>query len=300
MQVVTGAGGYIGRYITAALLARGQEVRSITTHIHRPSPFGEAVPFFAYDFDQPARLVEHLKGAETLYNTYWVRFPHRGHTYERALEHTAILFASAAEAGVRRIVHIGVTHASLDSPLPYYRGKALQDQLLKRCGVPFSIVRPTLVYGREDILVNNIAWFLRKFPVFPVFAGGRFRVQPVFVGDVASLALRLAEEPGGAEADALGPESYSFREMLELMRETLGLRTRLCSCPAALGLLGGRLLGPLIGDVVLTTNELRGLMAGNLTSSQEPSGTTSFRQWLLDHRAMVGSAYTSELRRHFH
>jgi NADH dehydrogenase len=300
MQVVTGAGGYIGRYITAALLERGHELRSITTHIHRSSPFGEAVPFFPYDFDQPARLVEHLRGAETLYNTYWVRFPHGGHNYERALEHTRILFACAAEAGVQRIVHIGVTHSSLDSPLPYYRGKASQDELLKACGVPFCILRPTLVFGREDILVNNIAWFMRKFPLFPVFAGGNYKVQPVYVGDVAALALHLAEGPPGVEIDALGPESFTFRGMLELMRETLGLSTRLFSCPAALGLCAGRLLGSLLGDVVLTSNELRGLMAENLTSSQEPRGATSFRQWLLDHRSTVGSVYTSELRRHFH
>ena len=196
MNVVTGAFGYIGRYITRHLLEQGGSVRTITTHPDKPNPFGEAVQAFPYNFDQPDQLIDSLRGASTLYNTYWIRFNYGGDTFEKAVRNTATLFECAKEAGVGRIVHISVTQASAKSDLPYYRGKAQQEQALANCGVPYSIVRPTLVFGKEDILVNNIAWLIRKFPVFPIFGSGQYKVQPVFVEDLARIAVTSAGSPG--------------------------------------------------------------------------------------------------------
>ena len=157
-DIVTGAFGYIGRYITAQLLDSGRRVKTITTHVDKPNPFGERVKAYPYNFDRPDLLTETLRGAETLYNTYWVRFERRSTTFTQAVKNTERLFLCAAEAGIQRIVHISVTHASKHASLPYYEGKALQEDALKRCGVPYSIIRPTLVFGKEGILVNNIAW----------------------------------------------------------------------------------------------------------------------------------------------
>ncbi|KPK05917.1 MAG: epimerase, partial [Anaerolineae bacterium SG8_19] len=168
LDVVTGAFGYIGRYIAAQLLENGRQVKTITTHTEKPNPFGSHVQVFPYNFDEPERLEATLDGADTLFNTYWIRFEHSGMTYERAIANTRILFNSAAKAGVKKIVHISVTHAAKDSPLPYYAGKARQEEALKESGLPYVIIRPTLVFGKEDILANNIAWLIRKFPFFPI------------------------------------------------------------------------------------------------------------------------------------
>lgn len=299
MDVVTGAFGYIGKYIAKALLERSRIVCTITTHPNKPNPFGPTVKAFSYSFNDRDALTQTLHGADTLYNTYWIRFPFDGLTYEQALENTNTLFRCAKEAGVKRIVHIGVTRASLDSDLPYYRGKAIQESMLRECGVPFSIVRPTLVFGKEDILVNNIAWLIRKSPVFLIFGSGRYRVQPVFVEDLAEIAIQQSTSTSGSMVDAIGPETFTFQELVALIAENIGKDPKVVKVPASLGIFSGRILGVFLRDVLLTRNELKGLMDEMLTSDQAPNGTTSFSDWLEKNKSMVGGFYSSEIARHF-
>ena len=299
MDVVTGAFGYIGKYIAKALIEDGRTVRTITTHPNKPNPFGASVRAFAYNFDNPDALVQTLDGADTLYNTYWIRFPFDGQTYEQALENTWTLFECAREAGVKRIVHIGVTRASLDSDLPYYRGKAAQESMLAESGVPFSIVRPTLVFGREDILVNNIAWLIRKSPVFPIFGSGRYRVQPVFFEDLAHIAVWQPASPAGATIDAIGPETYTFEEFIKLIAEKIGRHPGFVRVPPGLGIFCGQVLSIFLKDVLLTRNELKGLMDEMLTSEQMPNGPTKFSDWLETNKETIGASYSSEVGRHF-
>lgn len=231
MDVVTGAFGYIGRYIARALLEKGRAVCTITTHPDKPNPFGPAVEASLYNFDHPDALTRTLNGKDTLYNTYWMRFPYGGQTYESALANTNTLFRCARQAGVKRIVHIGVTRASPNSGLPYYRGNARQESLLRESGVPFSIVRPALVFGKEDILVNNIAWLLRKFPMFPMFGEGRYRVQPVFVEDLAEIAIRQSVSTAGTIVDAIGPETFTFYELVALIAAKIGRNPLMLKVP---------------------------------------------------------------------
>ncbi|MGA9057278.1 MAG: NAD-dependent epimerase/dehydratase family protein [Terriglobia bacterium] len=299
MDVVTGAFGYIGKYISKALLERGRTVCTITTHPTKPNPFGPAVKAFSYSFDDAEALTRTLNAADTLYNTYWIRFPFDGQTYEYALENTKTLFRCAKEAGVKRIVHIGVTRASLDSDLPYYRGKAIQESMLRESGVPFSIVRPTLVFGKEDILVNNIAWLIRTSPVFPIFGSGRYRVQPVFVEDLAEITIRQSTSTAGATVDAIGPETFTFHELVALIAEKIGKNPIFVKVPASLGISCGHILGIFLRDVLLTRNELKGLMDEMLTSEQAPNGTTRFSDWLERNKSTVGGFYSSEVARHF-
>jgi len=299
VNVVTGAFGYIGRYITRHLLEQGQAVRTITTYPQKPNPFGSAVQAAPYSFDQPERLVESLRGASTLYNTYWIRFPYGGMTFEQAVRNTATLFTCAREAGVGKIVHISVTQAEVGTNLPYYDGKGRQEQALIECGVAYSILRPTLVYGVEDILVNNVAWLLRTFPVFPIFASGEYRLQPVYVGDLARISVESAAGDGPAVLDAIGPETFTFEAFVRLMASHIRPGVRLVHAPPSLGIGLGKLIGMATGDVLLTGDELRGLMEERLTSSQPPNGPTRFSAWLEAHQEELGRSYTSEIRRHF-
>lgn len=299
MDVVTGAFGYIGKYISKALLERGRTVCTITTHPSKPNPFGPAVKAFSYSFDDPDVLIRTLDGADTLFNTYWIRFPFDGQTYESALENTKTLFRCAKQAGVKRIVHIGVTRASFDCALPYYRGKAIQESMLKESGVPFSIIRPTLVFGKEDILVNNIAWLIRTSPLFPIFGTGRYRVQPVFVEDLAEIAIRQSTSTAGTTVDAIGPETFTFRELVALIAEKIGKKPKLVNVPPSFGIFCGQILGVFLRDVLLTRNELKGLMDEMLTSEQAPNGATKISDWLEKNKSTVGCFYSSEVARHF-
>ncbi len=298
-SVVTGAFGYIGRYIARELLQRGEQVRTITTHPAKADPFGGSVAAYHYDFEHPGLLISHLQGARTLYNTYWVRFEHYGASFDQAVKNTATLFECARQAGVQKIVHISVTHASLASDLPYYRGKAQQEQALIHCGVPYHIVRPTLVFGDEDILVNNIAWLIRKFPLFPIFGDGQYRVRPVFVEDLAAIAVERARQTVSGSVDAIGPEEYTFEEFVRLIARTIKPGEGFFHVSPVIGIFLGQVIGKALGDIILTPAELQGLMASLLTSDQPPNGATRFSEWLAAHQKTIGATYTSEWRRHF-
>ena len=300
MDVVTGSFGYIGKYITQALLAEGREVKTITSHPDKLNPFGEKVKAASYNFDDPGKLTQYLSGTETLYNTYWIRFDYQGWSFEKALTNTKVLFNCAKNAGVKKIIHISVTNVSVNDRLPYYHGKAIQEELLKNLGVDYSIIRPTLVFGIEDILVNNIAWTIRKFPIIPIFGTGDYKVQPIFVEDLAKIAVETASLKGSQIIDAIGPETFTYAEFLKLIGNELNRNIAYIRTSPSLGIFLGKVIGLFVRDVVLTNDELNGLMMNKLTSNQAPNGKTSFSQWLRENKDAIGSGYTSELKRHFH
>jgi NADH dehydrogenase len=298
-DVVTGSFGFIGRYITDRLLAAGRRVKTITTHVEKPNPFGSKVQASPYDFDRPDDLVKTLQGVDRLYNTYWIRFEHGGMSFGQAVQNSNILFRCAAEAGVRKVVHISVTHASEDSPLPYYSGKGLQEKALIESGLAYSIVRPTLVFGKEDILVNNIAWLIRKFPIFPIAGDGRYKLQPIYVGDLASIAFEHGQSAVSDIIDAIGPETYTYEDLVRTMASIIGKDVAYIHVPPGLTIILGRIVGAILRDVILTKNELRGLMDEYLTSTGAPNGRTIFSDWLEENRKAIGVRYSSELDRHF-
>jgi uncharacterized protein YbjT (DUF2867 family) len=300
LAVVTGAFSYTGKYVTRRLLADGHSVRTLTNHPNRPDPFGsqvvEAVP---YNFDRPDDLARSLAGASTLYNTYWVRFPHGGLTFDQAVANSRTLFRAAKAAGVGKIIHLSVTNASPRSPLPYFRGKGQVEEALAESGVPYVIVRPTLIFGPGDILINNIAWLLRRFPIFALPGSGEYRLQPIFVEDMAALAVRAAENSENAVLDAVGPETFTFAELVRTIADALHRKVRILSVSPRLALLCARVLSYWVRDVLLTRDEMEGLMAGLLVSDHPPAGQTRLKDWLARDAKTVGATYASELARHF-
>jgi len=299
MDIVTGSFGYIGKYITRKLISSGKQVRTITTHPDKPNPFGKDVKAYPYNFDDPDLLVSILKGCETLFNTYWVRFNYGKGSFEKAIGNTEILFDSARKAGIKKIVHISVTNPSESDALPYYRGKALQEKILKELGISYSIIRPTLVFGKEDILVNNIAWTVRKFPFVPIFGSGDYKIQPVFVEDLASIAVDCANKNTSETLDAVGPETFTYKEMLRIMASVLNRDVKFFHVWPKVGIFLGKIIGLFVNDVLLTKDELKGLMDNKLTSKQTPNAKTKFTEWLKANKVTVGERYTSELDRHF-
>lgn len=299
LDVVTGAFGYTGKYITRRLLAEGHQVVTLTGHPDRHNPFGDRVRAVPFNFDRPDELARSLQGATTLYNTYWVRFSHGDTTFEQAVANTKTLIDAAAVAGVRRIVHVSITNPSLDSPLPYFRGKAVLEEAIVRSGLSYAIIRPTVIFGVEDILINNIAWLLRRFPVFAVPGSGDYRLQPIFVEDMAELAVRSGQQSENVIVDAVGPEVFTFDELVRLIAAKVGSRTWLIHVSPQLALTLARLISPLVRDVVLTQEEVDGLMANLLISQDPPTGQTRLSDWLSQDGRQVGSRYASELARHY-
>src|SRR5260370_42596242 len=203
LHVVTGAFGYSGKYIAQGLLRRGHAVAALTNSPHRPSDIAGTIRVIPLSFSDPDALALSLRGARVLYNTYWVRFDHRDFTYEQAVRNTCVLFEAARQAGDDSIVHVSITNPSATSKLPYFAGKAQLEQALQETGLPHSILLPAVLLGGEDILINNIAWTLRHFPVFGVFGRGDYGIRPIHVVDFAELAIHEGQEQGRRIVDAV-------------------------------------------------------------------------------------------------
>jgi uncharacterized protein YbjT (DUF2867 family) len=297
--IVTGALGYTGKCIARRLLAMGRRVRTLTGHPNRPNEFGKQLEMAPLDFRNRRALVENLRDAECLFNTYWVRFNHAGASFGEAIANTKFLIDAAKEARVRKIVHISVTNASLGSHLPYYRGKAEVEAAIQQSGMRFAILRPSLIFGLGDILINNVAWFLRRFPVFAVPGSGTYKLQPIHAEDVADLAVHVASEEANCTCDAVGPELLSFDELVRLVAAQVHSKARIVHLSPRAALVLLRLLGILVRDRILTAGEIEGLMAGLLVSSSPPSGKTRFSEWVRENGDSLGIKYSSELARHF-
>ncbi len=298
VHAITGAFGYSGLHIARLLVSRGERVRNLTGHPDRPDPFAGRVEVARFRFDDPARMRETLADVRVLYNTYWVRFDHGRSTFARAVEHTRALFRAAAEAGVERVVHVSITNPSLDSPLPYFRGKAENERALRQSGLSYAILRPAVFFGGRDVLVNNIAWLLRRLPVFGV-APGAYGIQPIHVEDMARLTVEQGDHRQDLVLDAVGPETFEFRELVRLIRRAVGSRALIAPVPRWLLATSARVLGAVLRDVVLTGDEVEGLTANLLVSKSPPTGATRFTDWLSRNAAQLGVEWASELRRHY-
>lgn len=296
---VTGAFSYSGKYIAKRLLEGGAEVITLTGHPNRPDPFGGKVKAYRLDFDEAA-MAKSLQGVDVLVNTYWVRFDKGENTQSRAVENTRKLVNAAKAAGVKRIVHISIANPSADSPLPYYWGKAANENAVIESGLSYAILRPTVLYGGgKDVLINNIAFFLRRFPVFFIPGNGSYGIQPVHVEDLAEIAAEAVYSSENFIIDVVGPDSYTFKELVQLVGETIGARRPLISVPPRLALLAAQIISLFVRDVVLTPEEVKGLMANLLVSKEPARGKTVFKDWLEQNKDQIGVKYASELKRHY-
>ncbi|MGO9086833.1 MAG: SDR family oxidoreductase [Candidatus Sulfotelmatobacter sp.] len=304
LVTITGAFSYTGKYTTGLLLDRGYEVRTLTNHPpaqdpDRPDPFGGQVEIFPYNFDRPEELRRSLEGASTLINTYWVRFPRGGTTFAAAVGNSRLLIEAAKDAGVRRIVHVSIANPSLDSPLGYYSGKAQVEQAVRESGLSYTILRPTVIFGTEDILINNIAWFVRHFPVFAIPGDGKYGIRPIYVEDMARLLADGVNQQENAVVDAVGPETFGFEELVRLIAQSVGRRIHVAHVPMTVAYVATLLTGWMVRDVVLTWEEYEGLMSNLLASEAPAAGRTRLSAWLAENGDRVGRKYASEVGRHF-
>jgi uncharacterized protein YbjT (DUF2867 family) len=299
LHVVTGAFGFTGSCIARRLLDRGITVRTLTGHAHRQSPLHDLVDIRPLQFIDECRLAADLDGARVLYNTYWVRFPYHGVTYDTAVANSLALIRAAQAAGIERIVHVSITNPDEASPFGYFRGKALVERAIRESSLSYAILRPAVLFGDEGILLNNIAWLLRRFPLFVVPGSGQYSLQPIFVEDLADLAVEQADRRNNTTTDAIGPETYTFNELVRLVADVLGSRARIVHLPPLMALALSRIVGFLRRDVILTREEVYGLLADLLVTSSPPAGATKLSEWLGAHAGTIGRGYQSELARHY-
>jgi NADH dehydrogenase len=298
LDAVTGAFSYSGQAIAEALLNSGRQVRTLTGHPNRAAN-DSPIEIRSLDFDDPIGLAASLEGVATLYNTYWVRFAHRRIDHELAVNNSRALFQAARLAGVQRIVHVSITHPSADSPLPYFRGKALVERALAETGVSYAVLRPAILFGGNGVLINNIAWLLRHFPVFAIGGRGDYRIRAIHVDDLAQLCLQKGSESLNSVSDAVGPERPTFVELVTSVRKVVGSRSMLVRVPGLVLPLFSRVVGAALGDVLLTRDEYRAMADGLADTEGPATGTTALSDWLANNGPTLGLTYANELKRHF-
>jgi NADH dehydrogenase len=298
-DAVTGAFGYSGRAITTRLLQQGRPVVTLTGHPQRPNPFETEIERLPFNFDDPDALRRSLVGVDTLYNTYWIRFDRDRSTHDLAVRNGQTLIGAAAEAGVRRIVHVSITNPDATSSLPYFAGKARLENAVHASGMSYAILRPAVFFGRGDVLINNIAWFLRHLPVFVIPGDGRYRLQPTFIDDFADLAVKLGSQTRNTVVDAVGPEVFTFEDLVWLIREAVGSHAAIAHVSPRVAQSATAVLGRVLGDIILTPDEVKGLMDNLLVSDQRPRCRTELSEWLQDEKHNLGRGYASEVGRHY-
>lgn len=297
IDAVTGAFSYTGSHIARLLLARGRRVRTLTNHAPAIIPGG--IEVFGLRFDDPDELKRALDGTDTLYNTYWVRFVHGTSSFDRAVANTATLVDAAAAAGVRRVVHVGIANVTDGAGLPYFDSKAACDDIVRRSGLSYAIVRPTVLFGGRDVFISNIAWILRRFPVFAIAGDGHYGIQPIHVDDHARLMIEAGARKGDEIFDSAGPEAFTFEELVREIARAVGRRPRILHAPPSLVMAASRVIGAIVRDVVLNREELDGLMRGLMLSKEPARGTVAFREWLAGTGNDLGLVYANEMNRHY-
>jgi uncharacterized protein YbjT (DUF2867 family) len=298
LDVVTGAFSYSGKAVAQALLDSGRHVRTLTGHPERATE-NSPIETRSLDFDDQIGLVSSLEGVTTLYNTYWVRFAHRQIDHDLAVANSRALFQAARLAGVERIVHVSITHPSADSPLPYFRGKALVERALAETGVPYTVLRPAILFGGDGVLLNNIAWLLRHLPVFAIGGRGDYRIRGIHVADLAQLCVQHGRESGNSVVDAVGPDRPTFVELVTSIRTVVGSYSRLVHVPGFSVPVFSKVVGTALGDVLLTRDEYLAMARGLADTDGPATGPTSLHEWLADIGPDLGRTYANELKRHF-
>jgi uncharacterized protein YbjT (DUF2867 family) len=295
-DLVTGAGGYTGAYVAARLLADGRHVRTLTREVEGvPAPI-EAV---AYRFDEPRLMDAAFAGVDTFYNTYWVRFGRNGVTHDDAVRNSLALVEAAARAGVRKMVHVSIMNPSPASPYSYQRGKAVVEEALVASGMEYAIVRPSVLFGGDEILLNNVAWLLRHLHVFAVPGDGRYPIRPTHVEDLAELMVALGTTDGSFTRNAGGPETFEFGELVRRIKAAVGARALVVKLPKAAVLPLLPIVNRITGDVTIHPAELDALVDGLAACDGPPAGARRLTDFLAARADTLGTSYANEVRRNF-
>jgi len=271
--LMLGGGGFIGRYVVARLAAAGHRVTVLTRR--RASvrhlillPTVDVIEGDPYDRGTLQRLAVPATAAINLVGT----LHERGRdTFARVhVDLPRLLVEACHAAGVRRVLHVSAHGADADGPSRYLRSKGAGEVVIEQSGLDFTIFRPSVVFGREDRLLNLFARMARLLPVLAV-ASAQSRFQPVYVRDVAHcVAMALREDLTiGQRYDLCGPKVYTLRELVRYAAEVSGNPRPVLSLGAGASKLQAMALELLPGKL-LTRDNLASMSRDNVCSGPFP------------------------------
>lgn len=304
INLVTGAFSYSGKYIADELLKYDHKIKTLTGHPDEESINFDKIDIFPYNFENYSELVTSLTGVTTFINTYWIRFPQKDITWDDVVSNSKILFDACKEAGVKKIIHLSVTNPSLNSPYPYFKGKAEVEDYLTSLDISYTIIRPALTFEDGDILLNNIAWLLRRSPLFGIFGDGKFMIQPISQLDLSKVVVSHIYDGKDTREiiDAIGPETHEFQDIIKMLNSATNSKTLILKFPGVLywiPYLFSKIVGFFMKDTLLTRNEIGALKDNLLLTNSLPVADTSFKDWVSKNGDKLGSEYAHEINRHY-
>lgn len=287
--LVAGASGFVGRQLVARLLARGHRVRALSRSPH-PELARERMEWRRADVTEPESLRGAAEGQDAVVHLVGIAEERAGSTFHRVhVAGTRNLLAEAHRAGVGRFIFMSVAGARSDGS-PFFRTKHEAEREVADSGLPYVILRPSIIYGPGDQFTTGLALLLRRLPVFPVLGAGGLRLQPVAVEDVTD-ALAQAVERSDLEAgvyELAGPERLKLIKIVRVVARTLELRRPIVQLPGALAAPALRIVAWLGLPAPLSPRQLEMFREASLFTRTDNALRTVFRVEPLPFRDAVG------------
>jgi len=275
--LVLGGSGFVGSSLCEKLVERsGGADGRIVVPTRRPArarhiqllPTVEVAP---WNPDDDAQLDALVRGRDAVVNLIAILHGSEAELRRVHVELPARLARACAKGGVKRVIHVSALGAAPDAPSRYLRSKAAGEAALMNAPLDLVVLRPSVMFGERDHLMNRFAALQRVFPVIPL-AGALARLQPVWVEDVAAAIIRSLElRRGGEIIECVGPAVYTLRELVELAGRWSGRPRRVVPLPDALGRLQALLLELLPGEPLMSRDNLDSLKVPAVASGHMPT-----------------------------
>lgn len=226
MILITGATGYIGRHLVSRLAAQGQRPRCLVRDTQRAATIlpADNVEFVQGSTTQPASLGVAMQGVDTVVHAAFLTADRKqsagNHYQETNVQGTANVIKAAQDAGVKRIIEMSGLGTKPDKPGSYMQGRYLAEKMLKESGLDWTIIQPSVLFGKDAPFIKGLSDLIRTAPVVPLIGGGNIMFQPIYVEDVVTVVIRVLEDPArttGKTYTIGGPEYYSFTQIIDAL-----------------------------------------------------------------------------------
>ncbi|HVB61819.1 MAG TPA: NAD(P)H-binding protein [Ktedonobacteraceae bacterium] len=245
MILITGATGYIGRHLVARLVEQGERPRCLARSKERAAAIlpVDKIDIALGDTIRPETLAAAVQGVDTIVHTAFItadRKQSAGNSYEKTnVQGTANLIKAAQAAGVRRVIELSGLGTKPDKPGSYMQGRYMAEKMLKESGLQWTIIQPSVLFGKDAPFVKGLSDLIRTSPVIPLIGGGTIRFQPIYVEDVVTIIVKVLETPEQSANKTYiigGPAYYTFTDIINALLRTMH-KTRI-KAPAPMPLVG--------------------------------------------------------------
>lgn len=269
MILVTGASGFVGGHLCAALRAAGYTVRGL---VRRPEAAArlarQGIDPWLGEITDEAALRAAMAGVSAVIHTVAI-IRERGRETFTAINYqgTVRLLNAAEQAGVGRFVHLSALGASAASPYPYLRSKGLGEEAVIASALGWTVLRPSVIFGPGDEFFTTLATIARLSPVMPIVGDGRTRFQPIAVADLVACVLAVLRDDAHIRQryDLAGPEVLTYEELVDVLLARLGARRLTVHVPVALMWPVAAVMERLLPRPPVTPDQLALLAVDNVT-----------------------------------